>query len=79
MPTITQREMRNDSGQILREAEQGQTLVITRHGTPVAQIGPITERSAYRAARRPAEFSPADLVWSETRTTEVLTDQRGER
>ena len=36
--TITQRELRNDSGAVLREVEAGRTIVISRNGTPVAEL-----------------------------------------
>ena len=38
---ITQRQLRNDSGEILRSAEAGERFIVTRNGTPVAEIGPI--------------------------------------
>ena len=41
---ITQRELRNDSAAVLREVQGGQTLVITRNGTPVAEIRPLPPR-----------------------------------
>jgi prevent-host-death family protein len=42
---ITQRELRNDSGQILREVEAGATFVVTRNGTPVAELHPLRRRA----------------------------------
>ena len=48
---ITQRELRNDSAAVLRDVEAGQTLVVTRNGTPVAELRPIqSHRFAPRAA-----------------------------
>jgi prevent-host-death family protein len=41
---ITQRELRNQSAAVLREVEAGQTLVVTRNGTPVAELRPIRPR-----------------------------------
>jgi prevent-host-death family protein len=41
---ITQRELRNDSAAVLREVQSGQTLVVTRNGTPVAEIRPLPPR-----------------------------------
>jgi prevent-host-death family protein len=38
---ITQRELRNDSGAILRAVEDGATFVVTRNGTPVAELHPL--------------------------------------
>jgi len=41
MRIISQRELRNDSGAVLREAEAGEVIVVTRNGVPAAQLGPI--------------------------------------
>ena len=38
---ISQRELRNDSAAVLREVEGGRTVVVTRNGTPVAELRPI--------------------------------------
>jgi len=37
---IPQRQLRNDIGQVLREAEAGQTFTITVRGKAVASLGP---------------------------------------
>jgi len=42
---ITQRELRNDSGAILRAVEAGETFVVTRNGTPVAELHPLRRRT----------------------------------
>jgi prevent-host-death family protein len=42
--TISQRELRNDSAAVLREVQAGQTLVVTRNGTPIAEIRPLPPR-----------------------------------
>jgi prevent-host-death family protein len=41
---ITQRELRNQSAAVLREVEAGRTFVLTRNGTPVAELRPIQPR-----------------------------------
>jgi prevent-host-death family protein len=41
---ITQRELRNDSGAILRAVQSGQRIVVTRNGVPVAELRPIEPR-----------------------------------
>lgn len=45
MKTIAQRTLRNESGEILREAESGEQFVITVHGRPVALLGPYEARN----------------------------------
>lgn len=38
--TIPQRELRNNIGAVLREAEAGATFTVTVRGRPVARLGP---------------------------------------
>lgn len=80
MRTISQREMRNDSGQVLRDVEGGEEIIVTRRGTPVAQLVPYRDRtSRMRPARRRPVFSAADLVHSDTTSEDVLAELRDER
>jgi len=44
MRTIPQRELRNRSGEILRQAESGEQFTITVKGRPVAVLGPFHKR-----------------------------------
>jgi prevent-host-death family protein len=44
MPTIPQKELRNNSGEILRRAEAGERFTITVAGRPVAHLGPASRR-----------------------------------
>lgn len=48
---ISQRELRNDSGEIMRRLDQGETFIITRNGQPVGQLIPLRKE---RFARREA-------------------------
>jgi prevent-host-death family protein len=38
--TISQRELRNDSGEIMRRVERGERFTVTRNGTPIADLVP---------------------------------------
>jgi len=54
MKTIPQRELRNQSGSVLREAQAGQLFTITVDGRPVALLGPVPKRQwVGRADYRP--------------------------
>jgi prevent-host-death family protein len=44
MPTIPQKELRNNVGDVLRRAEGGEEFTITVAGRPVAQLGPAQKR-----------------------------------
>ena len=45
MRTITQRELRNDSGAVLREVQAGNTVVVSRNGEPIAELRPVSRRT----------------------------------
>ena len=57
MPTIPQKELRNNVADVLRRAEAGEEFTITVAGRPVAHLGP---------AQRRRWVSGADLarVWA---------------
>lgn len=52
--TIHQRELRNDSGAVLRAVQAGETFVVTRNGVPVAELRPLA-RQQFVARERIAE------------------------
>jgi prevent-host-death family protein len=49
---ITQRELRNESGRIMRALDKGESFTVTRNGVPVGELVPV----------RPRVFVPADAV-----------------
>ena len=51
MKTIPQRTLRNESGEILRQAEAGEQFVITVHGRPVALLSPYERRQWVATAK----------------------------
>ena len=57
--TISPRELRNDSGSVLREVESGRSVIITRNGTPVAELRPLLG---------PRGFVPREALVQATRT-----------
>lgn len=44
MPTIPQKELRNNVGEVLRRAEAGEEFTVTVSGRPVAHLGPVRPR-----------------------------------
>jgi prevent-host-death family protein len=38
---ITQRELRNESGEIMRRLDDGESFVVTRNGVPVGELTPL--------------------------------------
>ena len=53
--TITQRELRNESGAIMRGLDDGDTFVVTRRGVPVGELIPIRRRR-FASRERVAEI-----------------------
>ncbi len=49
---VTQRELRNGSGEIMRQLDAGETFVVTRNGVAVGELIPLRHR----------RFVPADAA-----------------
>lgn len=47
---LTQRELRNNSGEIMRALDRGDSFVVTRRGVPVAELKPIGRRRTVSTA-----------------------------
>ena len=41
---ISQRELRNDAAAVLHDVQGGETVIVTRNGTPVAELRPLPPR-----------------------------------
>jgi prevent-host-death family protein len=41
---LTQRELRNESGEIMRALDAGESFVVTRRGVPVGDLTPIRRK-----------------------------------
>jgi prevent-host-death family protein len=59
---ITQRELRNQSGDIMRALDRGESFVVTRNGTPVGELLPLRPRRFVAADAAIAAFSGAPEV-----------------
>jgi prevent-host-death family protein len=53
--SIGQRELRNDSGAIMRRVEAGESFVVTRNGRPIADLVP------HAPEQEPAERTLGEL------------------
>ncbi len=49
---VSQRQLRNESGKIIRGLEAGESFVVTRNGVPVGELTPLRRR----------RFVPMDTV-----------------
>jgi len=59
---ITQRELRNGSGEIMRALDRGESFVVTRNGVPVGELSPLKRRRFVAADAAIAAFEGAPQV-----------------
>ena len=59
---VTQRELRNESGAIMRELDQGASFVVTRNGVPVGELTPLRRRRFISASAATAAFAGAPAL-----------------
>jgi antitoxin (DNA-binding transcriptional repressor) of toxin-antitoxin stability system len=62
---ITQRQLRNDSGEVMRGLDRGETFVVTRNGVPVGELSPLRRHRFVSADAVVAVFRnapPVDLA-----------------
>jgi prevent-host-death family protein len=74
---ITQRELRNESGEIMRALDRGESFVVTRNGVPVGELIPLRRRQFVAAAAAAAVFASAPALELERFRADVdaLLDQ----
>lgn len=88
MSTISHREMRNNSAEILRRVEAGESFVVTNHGEAVAELIParrsILDDLEAKGQLRRATGTLADLLALEPEelpdgvtTADIIADVRG--
>ena len=61
---MTQRELRNDSGRIMRALDRGKSFTVTRNGVPVGELTPVRQRVFVAADAAVAAFARAPRVAS---------------
>jgi antitoxin (DNA-binding transcriptional repressor) of toxin-antitoxin stability system len=60
--SITQRELRNSSGEIMRGLDRGESFLVTRNGVPVGELTPVRSRQFVAAGVVLAAFEGAPAV-----------------
>lgn len=60
--TITQRQLRNESGEIMRALDRGEDFVVTRNGVPVGELRPLDRRRFVSCAHVLAAFASAPSI-----------------
>lgn len=59
---ITQRELRNNSGEIMRKLDEGETFIVTRNGVPVGDLTPLRRHRFIAAEAAVALFRAAPSI-----------------
>jgi antitoxin (DNA-binding transcriptional repressor) of toxin-antitoxin stability system len=59
---ITQRELRNNSGDVMRALDHGESFVVTRDGVPVGELTPLRTRRFVSAEAAVAAFAGAPAI-----------------
>lgn len=74
---ITQREMRNESGKIMRALDRGESFIVTRNGIPVGELAPLRRRRFVATEVARAVFAGAPKIdWARFRAdVDALVDQ----
>ena len=62
MKEISQRQLRNDSGEIMRGLDEGESYVVMRNGTPVGELTPLRRHRFVSAETAMAMFRGAPSV-----------------
>ena len=72
MTTVTAYEAKTHLPRLLRAAERGETVIITRHGKPVAQLGPLQEQRGEDVAEVIARMKRARAKRPRVSVDEIL-------
>jgi antitoxin (DNA-binding transcriptional repressor) of toxin-antitoxin stability system len=59
---ISQRELRNSSGDIMRRLDEGESFVVTRNGRPVGELRPLQRPRFVSAEAVVAAFGDAPAI-----------------
>ena len=61
---ITQRELRNESGRVMRALDKGKSFIVTRNGVAVGELIPLRQRLFVPAETAVAAFAGAPRLSS---------------
>jgi prevent-host-death family protein len=72
MTTVSAYEAKTHLPRLLRAAERGETVIITRHGRPVAQLGPVGDQRREEVAEVIARMKRARAGRPKVTVEEIL-------
>lgn len=80
--SIPHRELRNNSSEILRAVEAGESFTVTNHGRPVAKLVPIADELPplnFRPALTRGGIEKIEPIEIDTSVQEIIDFERGDR
>jgi prevent-host-death family protein len=80
--SIPHRELRNNSSEILRAVEAGESFTVTNHGRPVAKLVPIDDELPplnFRPALTRGGIEKIKPIKIDTSVQEIIDFERGDR
>jgi prevent-host-death family protein len=80
MKTVSIQDLKANLSAMVAEGESGDTIIITRHNAPVAQLRPVRTESVHRGKNVGGDRIRAALKrGTKGRYLEVLSEDRGNR
>ena len=80
MKVVSIQDLKARLSAMVAEAESGDTVIITRHNSPVARLSPAGENAVHRGANvGSTRIKPAVRRGTKGRYLEVLLEDRGNR
>jgi prevent-host-death family protein len=73
MTTVSAYEAKTHLPRLIRAAERGETVIITRHGKPVAQLGPVQDQRRQEVAEVIARMKRARARRATVTVEEILS------
>jgi prevent-host-death family protein len=73
MSTVSAYDAKTHLPRLLRAAERGETVIITRHGKPVAQLGPVQDQPREKVAEVIARMKRARARRARVTVEEILS------
>jgi antitoxin (DNA-binding transcriptional repressor) of toxin-antitoxin stability system len=68
---ISQRELRNSSGEIMRGLDEGETYIVTRNGQPVGELTPLRRSRFVKVETVKEAFRGAPAINADTFRTDL--------
>lgn len=79
MKKVTIQDLKAQLSSVIAEAEAGASILVTRHGTPVARLGPAAGHTHRGADADKVRLRPAIRRNTQGRYLAVLDEDRGNR